>query len=479
MLREQLVEVLAGVSPRSSVIPFYSTVSGGVIDTVELDGEYWYRNMREPVEFESAVRALLADGYGVFVEVSPHPVLTASVQETAEDTEIVVAGSLRREQGGLERFLTSVAELYVRGVSVDWEVVFAGRDVRWVDLPTYAFQRERFWLDMSTTGRGDRSAQAVAGVAAAEFGEPVVVERLTGLTEVEQERVLLELIRENAAIVLGHRTPDAVDTNRTFKELGFDSLTAVELRDRLAVATELRLEPALLYSYPTPVVLVGYLCKRVLGAGEEVVVPARVSGVCDESIAIVGMGCRYPGGVVSPEDLWELVASVGMRWGLPVDRGWDVERFYDADPGRSGKSYVRSGGFLYDADLFDPVFFGISPREAVGMDPQQRLLLESAWEVVERAGIDPVSLRGSQVGVFVGAMSQDYGPRLHEAAEGVGGYLLTGTTASVVSGRMAYTFGLEGPAVTVDTACSSSLVALHLRVRRCGRGSVRWRWLVV
>ncbi|WP_159042941.1 type I polyketide synthase, partial [Streptomyces ardesiacus] len=283
-------------------------------------------------------------------------------------------------------------------------------------------------------------------------------DRLRGLPESEQHTMLLDLVRGHVAAVLGHDSPLAVEPDRGFHELGFDSLTAVELRNGLATATGVRLPATLVFDHPTVTALVRHLQEELVGTAEGPVSSVPSSPAThDEPIAIVGMGCRFPGGVDSPEGLWRLVSEGTDAIGeFPEDRGWDIDGLYDPEGVRPGSTYVRHGGFLKDAADFDADFFGISPNEALTMDPQQRLLLESSWEALERAGIVPGSLRGSGTGVFAGVQYHDY----------VG----SNSTGAVVSGRVAYALGLEGPAVSVDTACSSSLVGLHLAVQSLRRG---------
>ncbi len=319
-------------------------------------------------------------------------------------------------------------------------------------------------LDRSALG-----AQARAGTLHPLLAEiaprvkaPARAGALATVPAAERERKLTELVRAEVAAVLGHEEVGAIDPAAAFKELGFDSLAAVELRNRLSAATGLRIASTAVFDYPNVTALAAHLTERMSGAAPAKTVARKVRST-EEPIAIVGMACRLPGGVSSPTDLWELVRKGRDAIGpLPTDRGWDPERVYVVHP--DSPEYLREGGFLADAAEFDPAFFSISPREATEMDPQHRLALESSWEALEDAGIDPLGLRGSATGVFTGVMFHEYGVMEGEAS------LAAGAASSANAGRVSYTLGLEGPAMTVDTACSSSLVAIHLAAGALQRG---------
>ncbi len=438
-IHERMLRDLAPIAPRSGRLPFYSSFTGGRLDTAALDAAYWPRALREVVEFERATRAALAAGHRVLIEVSPHPVLTFGMRQTAAAVGAgVVLSSMRRGHAGPERVAACLAEAWVNGVDVEWSAAFDERRQRRLELP-----------------RGDASRRAPGEAES-------VRERLLGAPAGKQEALAVEVVRNHVAAALGLPDAGEVPPARPFKELGVDSASAVELSERLSQLFEIRLPPTAAFDHPTSAALAKQVLAEVLGVAPAVAREVRrVSATLDEPIAIVGIGCRFPGEVASAEDLWRLLDDGADAIGsFPEDRGWELERLYDPDPDRPRTCYVRTGGFLYDASEFDAEFFGISPREALGMDPQQRLLLQVAWEALEHGEIDPLSLRGSDTGVFAGMFPQEYGPRLQEA-DLTAGYSLTGSLISVASGRVAYAFGLQGPALTIDTACSSSLVAVH------------------
>ena len=455
-LREKALADLTPLSARPAAVPYYSGLRGDVFNTATFDAAYfWAASIRRPVLFEGAIRAAIGDETRTFVELSPHPVLTLAVEEIGEEAGVVALGTLRRDRGGEERLLAAVAEAWVRGVEVDWRAYFERRGARRVQLPAA----------LSAARVAGDAAEDVATGATSALGAD-----LQGLSEGEQERFVLDLVRAEVAALAGTGDSAGIDIGRPFRELGFESAAVAELRNRLSESTGLRLPAAVAFDYPTAGELAAHLRESALELKGPAVPLTPAVGFNDEPIAIVGVACRYPGAIDSAEELWRLVASGGSAIAeFPDDRGWSADPYDDGAGARP-----TQGGFLRDAGEFDPGFFGISPREALAMDPQQRLLLECAWEALESAGIDPSELRGSASGVFAGISGQDYGPGLRGIfagdEDGGAGQQMTGTVTSLVSGRIAYSLGFEGPAMTIDTACSSSLVAMHLAAQALRSG---------
>ncbi|NBE50386.1 type I polyketide synthase [Streptomyces boluensis] len=482
---DEFRSVAAELTYSPARIPVVSNVTGSLAVADELASpDYWTRHIRASVRFHDGIRLLDSQGVTSYLELGPGA-LTAMTRESlagVTPSSATVVPLLRAGRPEGRTVAAALAEVFVHGQDVDWQA-FAAGDAPRVELPTYAFQRSSHWLD-APGGQGTREQATDEAAAAPAADGPARVAAPSQAGPDRQERAgdaprdtdLLDLVRVCAATVLGHLTAEAIDAEKTFKQLGFDSVGAAELSAELARETGLaHLAPTMVYNHPTPAALARFLRTELSGeplraaADAPATTGAAPGAVTGEPIAIVGMSCRFPGAVRSPEELWNLVAEGrDAISAFPVDRGWELAAL--RNPEDPDIAYAREGGFLYDAAEFDAGFFGISPREARAMDPQQRQVLETAWEALERAGIDPTSLRGSEVGVFVGATAQDYGPRLGEPADGAEGHLLTGNTPSVISGRVAYTLGLEGPAITVDTACSSSLAALHLASRSLRQG---------
>jgi acyl transferase domain-containing protein len=427
-----VAETLTYRPPR---LPIVSNLSGADVATAG----HWVRHARGAVRFADGMARLHDQGVRAFLEIGPDAVLVSMGRGCVSGADLAFLPVARAGRPEVRTLLTAVAGVAVRGLPVDWAAMLPGG--RLIDLPTYVFQRDRFWP-------GENTAPAPVERAAERLLKPIP-----------------EMVYAEVAAVLGRASLTAPDARKSFKDLGFDSLMAVELSDQLSAALGRPLRSSLVFDHPSPAAVAGFL------GGEAAVVSEPRERSDHEPIAVVGMSCRLPGGVDSPEALWELLESGrDAVSGFPADRGWDLEALYDPDPEHPGTSYTREGGFLDDVTGFDAGFFGISPREALAMDPQQRLLLEASWEAFESAGIVPESLRGTQTGVFAGLMYHDYAAHHAGLPEVLHGHRMTGGAGSVASGRVAYTFGFEGPAITVDTACSSSLVALHLAVQSLRSG---------
>ncbi|NUP27139.1 MAG: SDR family NAD(P)-dependent oxidoreductase, partial [Nocardia sp.] len=467
------------------------TLTGAQVDRVaapKVDGAWWLdeltrdRDIAAFVLFSSVAAALGSAGQGNYAAANSFLDALAQRRRAAGAAAVSLAWGPWEQGSGMTGGLDRVAvarwqRLGLSPLTGDdgrrlFDAALADTESRLVPLrfDPGAVRRETDPDAVPVVLRGlvRRAARPAQSDSAVAHAAGTLGAALAEVAEAQRADLVLELVRDQVAAVLGHDSGNDIRPDQRFDEIGLDSLGAVEFRNRLSKASGLTLPSTLVFDQPTPQAVAKLVLARVVPESGAPAKKAVRRARADEPIAIVGMACRFPGGAESAEGLWDLVAAGRDATGdFPADRGWDLERLFDEDADKPGTVYTRRGGFLYDAGDFDPGFFGIGPREASAMDPQQRLLLEVSWEALEDAGIDPTSLRGSDAGVFAGAGYSGYVERVVGDLEG---YRLTGTTNSVVSGRVAYVFGLEGPAMTVDTACSSSLVALHLACQALRRG---------
>jgi acyl transferase domain-containing protein/SAM-dependent methyltransferase/acyl carrier protein/NADP-dependent 3-hydroxy acid dehydrogenase YdfG len=475
-LLEPMLDALAGlaatIEPRPPRLTLISNLTGRPLDpAATLDADYWRRHSREPVRFGPSIRALAEQGCELLLEIGPNPVLTPLAQRAwpAGIAQPRASAVLRRGIDDARQIAEALAACYAAGAPIDWQ----GWDRPWprrrYSLPTYAFQRRSHWIG----GAGEMPGAHQTANAATPAPRNPILERLRGVEPEHRPALLAEYVRRTVVESL-KQVPEPLDPRAGFFDLGMDSLVAVTLYNRLD--TDLReacdLEPTVIFDYPTLEGLTRHLTELYLRTERESPIAAPAAPEADdEAIAIVGLGCRFPG-ANDPEAFWSLLASGRDPIRRVPPERWDADAWYDPDPDAPGRMWTREGGFLEDIAGFDAQFFGIAPREVPSMDPQHRLLLEVSWEALERAGIVPAKLAGSRTGVFVGICGNEYAQVAQSGgAESIDAYFGVGYAMSAAAGRLAYTLGLQGPAMSIDTACSSSLVAVHQACRALQEGA--------
>ena len=423
---------LKALTRGSAKLPVYSSWRGEMAAPEDFDAAYWVRHIREPVRFAPAIAAMLQDGETHFLEISPHPLLQAALAECFGQgrSRAYAIGTLERDSGGIDDLMRSLLALEQSGACVSWD-------------------------SLSEAER--RSADALRPPS---FPGPSHPDPLP------DRAALLRLI--GAAVdAASSGALNCADEQCGFFDLGMDSLMSIRMVRHLEKGIGISLPVTVLFDHASPATLADHLLRLLPGGEPETAAEKGVSAAAAcEPIAIVGMGCRFPGGANSPDQFWRLIDDGGMAISEVPPSRWDPERYYDPDPQTPGTSYVKRGGFLVPdrLDQFDAPFFRIPPREARGLDPQQRLLLEVAWETLEQANIPLEELKGKNVGVYLGICCDDYkAAHIHSGSmDRIDAYSGSGSMASSAGGRISYVFDFTGPNLSVDTACSSSLVALHL-----------------
>jgi acyl transferase domain-containing protein len=455
--RQQLEELLDDLPAGQATIPILSTTPG---HTGHFDDAHWGRNITEPVRFAGAVAELLARGHRSFLELGPHPVLGKPIAQCLDSAGAsgVVISSLRRDNDAQLTCRTALASLYAAGYPVNWDAV-GPPNSRAAKIPLYPWQNQRFWFDGA---RGDATDPVPAPAPAT----PQLSEREADPQAEDPPMPAPELQRLITGLVAGLLGVPASDVRQEtgFAELGMDSLLSVELRRQLSTAVGVTLPVTAVFDHPSVQRLATHVGARLAERSKAVEVSGAESAshhdVTDRSaepIAVIGLGCRFPGGAHGPDRFWQLLTA-------------GTDAITEAPPGRFTGSTIWRGGFLDGVDEFDARFFRIPPREAKVMDPQQRLFLETAWEALEHAGQAADRLLGSKLSVFVGMNSTDYTQLVTATTGGVDAFFGTGNSFCAVPGRLSHLLGVHGPSLAVDTACSSSLVAIHLACQSLRRG---------
>ena len=458
---------LGPLGPRRATLRMFSTVTGAAVDGPELGPDHWSRGIRQPVLFAAAVGHALAAEHHVFVEVGPHPTLTADLRACAHATpDVTVIPTLWRARPAASTLLRALAELHVAGQTIDFTTLHpTGGQV--VALPTYPWQHRDHWLaPRDPTCPQDQTPQTPPDPPPDPLHSP-----LRRSAPEARRAALLRPVRAEVGSVLGVPESDPLPPRQGLFDLGLDSMMAVELRQRLERRFGVTLTPTLVFEHPTIDGLAAHIADLLAG----IVAPVTNTPTTthDEPIAIIGMSCRFPGGANDPEAFWTLLRDgTDAITEVPPDR-WDADEFHDPDPNARGKIYARRSGFLQNVDVshFDAAFFHIAPAEARGLDPQQRLLLDLTWEALEDAGQSPDPLVGSRTGVYIGIATADYAQlAMQGGVAAMDPYVTTGTAPNTAAGRLSHFLGLRGPAIALDTACSSSLVAAHLACDSLRRG---------
>ncbi|WP_392481400.1 SDR family NAD(P)-dependent oxidoreductase [Nostoc sp. C110] len=475
---DAMEELAATFTYNPPQINWVSSVTGKLVEAIA--PQHWRNHLRDPLQFSTAVDTLIAQGCNLLLELGPSSTLTEAGKRYRPQSEKIWLSSLKEGFEDWQQVLSTLSALYVQGADVNWTGFYQDYQHQRLELPTYPFQRKRHWIDAGTRGRGDAEINFVETQnLASPLWENLNLEEMSASQRWEK---LQAYVQTEVATVLGLEPTEKLNPNEGFATLGMKSLMAIELKNRIQtqLGHSYSLAATLAFDYPTIATLTEYLGREVLGLDSPSTnhepppqsCKDAINRVSTEDIAIIGMGCRFPGGANNPEQFWQILQQgIDAITEIPSQR-WNLDNYFDSEPETPGKMYTRHGGFIADIDQFDAQFFGISPREAISLDPQQRILLEVSWEALENAAVAPQNLVGSQTGVFIGLISNEYMQLQiqHKDPETIDAYYGTGGIGSAAAGRISHSLGLRGPSLVVDTACSSSLVSIHLAVQSLRRG---------